>query len=85
MIQWAIPAVPDLSVMASEGAVQELRRVEDVVDLLVLREPAGVDAGPGVLKLGRRTGSCRGSGRPISAHVVGQLGDDRGVDAGMSP
>ena len=64
-----------------DGAFQDLRRVEDVVDLLVLHETVEVDAGPGDVELGADKGIVGGD---LEVHlppdVVGDLRDHRGVD-----
>ena len=66
----------------ADGPVQDLGGVEDVVDLLVLDQPVGVDAGAGDVEVFAHEGVV---GRDVVAQllleVVGDLGDHRGVDA----
>ncbi len=81
--QWTMPALPDLSVMVMpDGPVQDLARIEGVIDLFVLEEPVGVDAGAGVVEVLAHKGI---TGRNVIVQfpleVLANLGDHRGVDA----
>ena len=65
-----------------DGPVQDLGRIEGVVDLLVLEEPVGVDAGAGVVEVLPHKGV---TGRNVIVQfpleVLADLADHRGVDA----
>ena len=64
------------------GPVQDLRGVEDVIDLFVLQQPVGVDAGAGGVEVLAHEGIA---GRDVIVQlpleVLGDLGDHPGVDA----
>ena len=64
-----------------DGPLQDLRRVEDVVDLLVLHETVEVHAGPRDVELGADEGVVGGDLEVhLAPEVVGDLRDHRRVD-----
>src|SRR6266480_3285583 len=67
----------------AERPVENARRVEDVVDLLVLEQAVGVNAGAGHDEAGAGKRIVRGQRRPQLVAEIGRRASDRGgVDAG---
>src|SRR6266480_4390718 len=67
----------------AERPVENTRRVEDVVNLLVLEQAVGVNAGAGHVEAGAGEGVVRGQRRPQPVAEIGRRASDRGgVDAG---
>src|SRR2546423_2245900 len=67
----------------AEWPVENARRVEDVVNLLVLEQAVGVDAGAGHVEAGAGERIVRGQRRPQLVAEIGRRASDRGgVDAG---